>query len=186
MRAPALPLPYLRSPTIDFVVYISPLLYLTLLRSTSTSQSETNKALPEFDVPIAALRKALVGATRSSDAVLATLALVSPDAPAAHFAQPVDASHLPLPAPSPEAAVAGTLPSTHAWELRFSHGVLMSQSRMLAVHSALALAPGLSGAGSAILSPSWLDILVRHVSDLFFSACQLPSPAERTQHQHHS
>jgi hypothetical protein len=152
-RVGALPLPYLRSPAIDFVVYVPPLTYLTLLRQSPATPASTAASLPKLDVPIASLRKALAD---DAPAVLATLALARPHAPAAHFVQPVDPSHVPLP------AAAGTdLPATPAWELTFAPPVLLSQARMRALHAALGLAPGLPGAGSTLLAPSWLDMLVR-------------------------
>jgi hypothetical protein len=159
-RAPALPLPYLRSPSIDFVAYLPPLLYLSLLRSSNGLDFKPNPALPTFDIPISAIRKALASETSPSGVVLATLALASPGIPAAHFVQPVDPAHIPLPALAPEAATTANLPQTHAWELHFRPGVLISQSRMLAIHQALGLAPGLPGASGGMLSPSWLDTLV--------------------------
>ncbi|KDQ21384.1 hypothetical protein BOTBODRAFT_141621 [Botryobasidium botryosum FD-172 SS1] len=59
-RAHALPLPYLTSPTLNFLVHLSSRAYLSLLKSSSqtpsSSANPSHPSEPQFDIPIPALR----------------------------------------------------------------------------------------------------------------------------------
>ncbi|KAF9059782.1 hypothetical protein BDP27DRAFT_1340716 [Rhodocollybia butyracea] len=76
LRAHTLPLPYLKSPSLSFLTYLSPLAYLSLLRSSSKLPADTNENLPKFDIPLTHLRSSLASLPRG--ATIATLALSSP------------------------------------------------------------------------------------------------------------
>ncbi|KAF7321439.1 hypothetical protein MKEN_00664400 [Mycena kentingensis (nom. inval.)] len=127
-RCHALPLPYLVSPSITFLVYLSPQAYLSLKKSVPSPSSDS-----KFDIPLDLLRSHLCvprkGATiRHSPALLAFWKATVPT-----FAFHARASRAPN---TPEAPVPG--PATekeHIWILDFTHGgerpgVIMSQSRM--------------------------------------------------------
>ena len=56
-RAHGLPLPYLTVPSLSFLVYISPRVYLTLLRAPAgTSAAPEGSFLPKLDVPFSLIR----------------------------------------------------------------------------------------------------------------------------------
>jgi len=73
LRSHALPLPCLHSPTISFLTHLSPLAYLTLLRTSTSSPTQTNDNL--FDIPLSLLRTRLSEHPRLLGAVVATLTL---------------------------------------------------------------------------------------------------------------
>ncbi|KAJ4468289.1 hypothetical protein J3R30DRAFT_1695143 [Lentinula aciculospora] len=75
LRAHTLPLPYLKSPSLSFLIHLSPLAYLSLLRS-SAKPPATSATLPNFDIPLHQLRASL--ATSSKGATIATLTLSPP------------------------------------------------------------------------------------------------------------
>ncbi|KAJ7287378.1 hypothetical protein C8J57DRAFT_1430963 [Mycena rebaudengoi] len=72
MRCHALPLPYLASPSISFLVYASPQVYLSLNRTAPPSPLEPTN-LPKLDIPFQQMRSYL--STRRSGATTATLLL---------------------------------------------------------------------------------------------------------------
>ncbi|KAJ7647522.1 hypothetical protein FB45DRAFT_893657 [Roridomyces roridus] len=74
LRCHALPLPYLVSPSISFLVYVSPHMYLTMKTSSSTTPPTTDK-LPALDIPFDHLRSHL--SAHPKGATLATLLLTS-------------------------------------------------------------------------------------------------------------
>ncbi|KAF9038340.1 hypothetical protein BDZ89DRAFT_412713 [Hymenopellis radicata] len=73
LRAHALPLPYLRLPSISFLVYLSPGAYLQLLRSPAAFEQSPH--LPLLDIPFTEIRKHLP--RRPKGVTLASLALSS-------------------------------------------------------------------------------------------------------------
>ncbi|KAJ3845543.1 hypothetical protein F5878DRAFT_599063 [Lentinula raphanica] len=76
LRAHSLPLPYLKSPSLSFLIHMSPLAYLSLLRSSPTLPQDANINLPRFDIPLHHLRSSL--ATSLQGATVATLTLSPP------------------------------------------------------------------------------------------------------------
>ncbi|KIK68860.1 hypothetical protein GYMLUDRAFT_255495 [Collybiopsis luxurians FD-317 M1] len=76
LRAHTLPLPYLKSPSLSFLVYLSPLTYLSLLQSSSSLPPDDSMSLPKFDIPLSHVRSCLV--SRSKGATIATLTLSPP------------------------------------------------------------------------------------------------------------
>ena len=84
MRAHALPLPYLVSPSVSFLTYVSPSAYLSLLRSPpppSNHASRPGSHSTPVDVPLDYLRHALLSQSKPHGVTVATLVLstVAPD-----------------------------------------------------------------------------------------------------------
>ncbi|OAX32880.1 hypothetical protein K503DRAFT_776201 [Rhizopogon vinicolor AM-OR11-026] len=116
----ALPLPFLVTPSLSFLVWLSPRAYLQILRSSSPSKQSS---LWNIDIPIAHLKTSLQDIPE--DATIAMLKLVPSTEVAPPKINSSDASgdHLLLTAPS------------HMWVLDFTaqspkNGVVMSQNRM--------------------------------------------------------
>lgn len=81
-RAHALPLPYLTSPSISFLLHLSPLTYLTFLRKSSSPSSrpeapQSSSELPNLDIPFTHSCDQLSAHPRPKGATIATLSLVS-------------------------------------------------------------------------------------------------------------
>ncbi|KAJ3850061.1 hypothetical protein EV368DRAFT_46079 [Lentinula lateritia] len=76
LRAHTLPLPYLKSPSLSFLTYLSPLAYLSLLRSSSALPPDASTSLPSFDIPLHQLRSSLGISLKG--ATIATLTLSPP------------------------------------------------------------------------------------------------------------
>jgi hypothetical protein len=176
-RAHTLPLPYLLTPSISFLTHISPLAYLTLLRSSSIMPTAPSPTLPVLDIPFSTLRSTLAGAQMPPGVTLATLLLAPYEQPTAI---PLDSTHTERPfflhGMDGGANADFTLPPApagHAWILDFTassntaHGVVMSQARMREVQRAVDPAGasdilsvmGLATVGGAL--GSWIDMLVR-------------------------
>lgn len=174
MRGHALPLHYLSFPSLSFLIHISPLAYLSLLRSSpspSTNMSGTT-TLPGVDVPFTTLRSRLSQPQPLLGTVLATLRLAPPDT-----VWPPAAQLLPTPTfrPSfpldeggaqdfalPQAFVEG---ATTPWVLDFTdggrqRGVVMTQAAMHDVEHALNSMSGFELGAFRIGMSSWLDLLV--------------------------
>lgn len=92
MRSHALPLPYLSTPSISFLTYLSPLAYLKLLRTAPISPAEAAH-LPKLDVSFQHFRKFLTSHPRPHGVTTATLYL-SPTAPPAYHADSMSMSAL--------------------------------------------------------------------------------------------
>ncbi|KAG9316687.1 hypothetical protein JVU11DRAFT_2747 [Chiua virens] len=130
-----LPLLYLNAPTLSFLVWLSPLAYLRLLRSSPTVQPQMTSA--SIDIPVAHLTSTL--SEKYDGATIARLKLV----------------------PSPEGIGASAPPNfpndhtfphvpSHSWVLEFNRppksrhhptnlSVIVSQSRLRAIQSVLAM-----------------------------------------------
>ena len=190
LRSHALPLPYLTSPSILFLTFMSPLAYLSLLRqNTELSSSQENPHLPQLDISLTALRSWLIPRpkgvtvanlclTPTTEAQLfpasmsmpsfttrPTFSLVPQGSELEHiFPQTADSSSIPA---------FGTLEaatSQQIWMLDFTDsgkypGVVMSQSRMRDIEIIVNPLGGIVGLNSVgILSfgtRSWVDLLVR-------------------------
>lgn len=183
-RAHALPLPYLISPSMSFLLYLSPLTYLALLRTSALPLTpQSNDGLPKLDIPLTTLRDQLSVHPHPKGATIATLSLVStsginpnagsvqkipvdgalPSRPQFTLAQPeIEYTFPQLPANGP-----------HAWILDFTSsgkhtGVLMSQSKMREIECVLDPSGmgdlggvGMMGFGNGLNRRSWIDMLVR-------------------------
>lgn len=76
LRGHALPLPYLTSPSLTFLVHLSPLSYLTLYRTIPTSLPTPSTVLPALSIPFQHLRSSLPTISQTLPGVtLATLRL---------------------------------------------------------------------------------------------------------------
>src|ERR1700733_332252 len=75
-RSHGLPLPYLTSPALSFLVYLSPVAYLSILRTApSTSQLPSDSHFPKLDIPTVHIRKCLSAHPRLKGATIGTLTL---------------------------------------------------------------------------------------------------------------
>ncbi|PIL30569.1 hypothetical protein GSI_07269 [Ganoderma sinense ZZ0214-1] len=178
LRGHALPLPYLTSPSISFLTYISPLAYLKLLR-TSRPTAPPPSHLPALDVPFPHLRAALTTHPRPSGATVATLVL-SPNPPPAYHADSMsmpaldartattlveDADRLEVVFPA-----AREVPGQQqfSWVLDFTGGgkypgVVVSQARMREIELVVNPFSGMDQMGDvpmmAFGTGSWVDLL---------------------------
>ena len=187
LRAHTLPLPYLTAPSVSFLVYVSPLAYLTLLRSASsaaTTRNPTPHTLPQLDVPFSILRPTLTSHPRPKGITLASLILsaagdLPSDADSMNIADfgarptfllaptgpPVDRA-LPQVAQLPGTPLAAPAPT---WVLDFTEGgrypgVVMSQTRMREIELLLNPLSGMDQLHGvhpmAFGMGNWLDLLV--------------------------
>ncbi|KAI0044331.1 hypothetical protein FA95DRAFT_1497228 [Auriscalpium vulgare] len=178
LRGHALPLPYLHSPTLSFLVHISPLTYLSLKRSAPAVPPVP--ALPPIDIPFAHLRTVLGSHPNLRGATTVTLSL----APVKTSIRPPPSADIPTLTQRPTFALAPaavafqhTLPVSaeapdsdqHLWTLDFtrggaSRGVVMSQSRMRDIEvvvNPLSQLGHMTNADSMTFGTgSWVDLLL--------------------------
>lgn len=184
MRAHALPLPYAAIPSISFLVYLSPLAYLSLLRTRPAEPSPlSNPFLPVLDIPFQHLRAYIAAHPRPPGATIATLVLTS-EGPVLPLSSTMSIEVLAT-RPTFILHEAGVRTDTifplpldtqvptgkpHRWFLDFTDsgkdpGIVMSQARMREIETIVnPLGAGLTqddgnvpiGFGSA----SWVDLLV--------------------------
>ena len=183
MRAHALPLPYVAIPSLSFLVYLSPLAYLSLLRTCPKDLPPlTNPSLPALDIPFQHIRTHMASRPPLPGATIATLILATegPILPSLTSTMIVEVQALrptfilheagsevdtifPIPLEPP-----GTLGQGHRWFLDFTDGgkhsgVVMSQSRMREIEM---IVNPLGVALDMYLSPitfpmwSWIEMLV--------------------------
>lgn len=126
------PIPYLDSPSLSFLVWLSPLAYLRLLRSSPPEQLRSTSGLT--DIPPAHLKTSLLNNTEG--ATIAALKLVA-------------SSGVLSAGDTPEGQNDHVFPctSSHSWVLDFTsapghshsrhNGVVVSQTRMRAIQSVL-------------------------------------------------
>lgn len=74
-RAHALPLPYLTSPSITFLVHLSPLAYLSILRTAPSISPPSPSHLPKLDIPLVHIREHLCAHPQPAGVTTATLIL---------------------------------------------------------------------------------------------------------------
>ena len=179
LRGHALPLPYLTSPSISFLTYISPLAYLKLLRTVQHTAPPASH-LANLDVPFPHLRAALTSHPRPAGATIATLVL-SPNPPPAYHADSMsmpaldsrgsvalveDADRLEVVFPA-----AREVPGQQqfSWVLDFTAGgkypgVVVSQGRMREIELVVNPFSGMDQMGDEAImsfgSGSWVDLLV--------------------------
>lgn len=183
LRSHALPLPYLFSPSITFLVYISPFAYLHCLRNV-TAPPVKQPNLPYIDIPLDLLRSHLPEIPKG--VTMATLSVVpiikSPlftsleplpgiaNRPTFHFcSQGADIRHVfPGSGAAAEVGIGGT---QHLWTLDFTDGgkcpgIVMSQSQMRDIELLITplgeLHADLDDVGIfPINGNSWVDLLVK-------------------------
>ena len=184
MRAHALPLPYITTPSLSFLVHLSPHAYLTLLRTPSPSQLATFSSLPQIDIPFPHLRAYAGTHPRKPGVTIASLVLCSggprvsqqPDDIAIDSLSP--RPNFPLASFSSE--IGQQFPNFKAVDGQSSHderyfldftddgrypGIVMSQTRMrdieMVIHPLAGMDP-MNNADPVITfgSKSWLDMLV--------------------------
>ena len=187
LRAHALPFPYLTTPSISFLTYLSPLAYLNLLRSASSTPTTTPPAnhLPLLDVPITHIRSALTQKVLPAGITLATLVL-SPTPPPAYHQDSMNLSAIDA-RPSAQLVsdaarvesryvfpVAREVAALHGqqftWILDFTGGgahpgVVVSQARMREIELVVNPISGMHHIEPSIVSfvggtGSWVDLLV--------------------------
>ena len=183
MRAHALPLPYLTSPAISFLVHLSPLAYLTLLRTSASTPSapQPDLKLPKIDIPFGHLRSSISVHPPIAGATVASL-ILSNRRPASDDSMNMPQltsrpSYTLLPAdsfadnafPQPLAVPQSPMTTPFSWVLDFTdggkhRGVVMSQSRMREIELVVNPLSGISHMGSVPMmtfgTGSWLDLLV--------------------------
>ena len=177
-RGHALPLPYLLSPTLSFLIHLSPRAYLALQRSTPIPT--TTGGLPSIDVSLQHLRHHLAARPRTAGVCLATLALVpvstslristSSDLLGTRptFSLAEDANRMDHTFPSP--STANITDPGHVWVLDFTSrgltpGVVLSQTRMREIEGVinpLGDLGSIQAAGPISFSTSrtWLDMVL--------------------------
>lgn len=184
MRGHGLPLPYLVLPSLSFLVHVSPLAYLTMLRkSENFPLSLEGPFLPRLDIPFSVLRSYVSSHPRPPGIAMASLVLSESDvALFSGHSSPVGMEalatrptfslvpegeekelHLPDVPPSmtqPRIASGFFLDFTDGGR---SPGVVMSQSRMREIEMVLNPLGGMDMPNVSLMSfgsGSWVDMLV--------------------------
>ncbi|KAJ7039222.1 hypothetical protein C8F04DRAFT_1087546 [Mycena alexandri] len=176
LRSHALPLPYLISSSVTFLVYVSPQVYLSLKTSPS-SASPPNANLPKLDIPFSQIRSYL--STHRKGATMATLLLHSfPDSQLfpASLSMPSLISRPTFPLVPSGSELEHVFPQTaeltsgpqHVWVLDFTHGgkipgVVISQSRLREMELVVNPLSGMDSMSSGMMSfgtGSWVALLL--------------------------
>lgn len=185
MRAHALPLPYVTIPSVSFLVYLSPLAYLSLLRTRPASlPALPNLSLPVLDIPFQHLRRQIASHPQAPGVTLAALVLATegPSLPSQSSSMNVEVfatrptfillegnANVDFVFPLPlEISVSNG--KHHRWFLDFTDGgkfpgVVMGQSKMREIETIVnPLGAGfdhVDGISSITFgSGSWVDLLV--------------------------
>ncbi|KAF5386175.1 hypothetical protein D9615_002383 [Tricholomella constricta] len=193
LRSHALPLPYLTSPSISFLVHLSPLAYLTLLRKpTAPVQDDPN--LPQLDIPLISLRSKMPSILQGM--VVATLSLTTAHAGQvfpATMAMPTftarptfplvpqgsDLEHMfPKTVDIPASVTLSNEPladGQYTWILDFTNGcknpgIVMSQSRMREIELAVNPLGGIDTLNPVTMmsfgTGSWVDLLLNSAASV--------------------
>ncbi|KAH8995276.1 hypothetical protein EDB86DRAFT_1189311 [Lactarius hatsudake] len=172
LRGHALSLPYLHSPTLCFLVYLSPRAYLSLQRSAPATTSPQTQP-PTSDIPSTHLYNCLSGDNPPIGVTRATLTLVPlsalPHTPPSS-AGPLLSSRPSFPL-APNAIgfsydfplPAGPDAGKYGWVLGFGAGIVISQSRMLEIARAVQpqeLSYAGTGPSLSFMTGSWVDMLL--------------------------
>jgi hypothetical protein len=168
LRGHALALPYLHSPALCFLVYLSPRAYLSLQRSISTNAAQQ---LPSIDIPSAHLYSSLNTDTPLLGVTRAALTLVPLQQTPSGPADPLLSSHPSFPLSSTAIGFThdfplpmGTDARKYGWVLAFGKGIIMSQSRMLEIARVVQPHDQLSYTGTgpslSFMTGGWADMLV--------------------------
>jgi hypothetical protein len=177
VRSHSPPLAYFCSPGLSFLIHLTPLAYLGILRSIPSSpQPQPQPEKLSIDIPLEHLATCL-RANSSSGSTIATLRLTPKPTPA--FAPSSTQSQslrptfplIPISAPSTEHPFSRT--PNHTWVLDFTQngkkGVIMAQSHMRVIECVVGgqqagLGTGADGIGMGGMmfgGGSWVDLLVR-------------------------
>lgn len=176
LRCHALPLPYLVSPSITFLVYVSPHVYL-LLKKSSPSVLVPESTLPQLDIPFDQLRSYL--STHRKGSTMATL-LLSPLSHSqlfpASLSMPSLISRPTFPLVPSGSELEHVFPQTaeltndalHVWVLDFTEGgqhpgVVVSQSRMREIELVVNPLSGMDAMNPVMMSfgtGSWVALLL--------------------------
>lgn len=181
LRAHTLPLPYLKFPSISFLVYLSPAAYLQLLRGRSTTEYSPPAAhLPLLDVPFPDIRKHLSRRPKGATIACLTLSDHSDVHSFAAVSMPTVTTRPAFPLVPQGSELEHTFPQTldsdsaslyekPSWLLDFTDGgllpgVVVSQSRMrdieVVVNPLSSLGMDLMNTDISFGSGSWVDLLV--------------------------
>jgi hypothetical protein len=189
LRTSGIPIPFLFSISLSFIVYLPPLAYLTALRHFGSSVKMDTFDGEVTDIPLASIRE-LVSNSEIRERLGIPIATISYEptlqiAGMPSIAASGDENMVPLYESSSESiedltrytflTQASTEPRTGGWVLSFSQGetgqpLPISQSRMRRISAAIHLAAdskddqnfgliGLTG-DSNVLGPSWLDLAI--------------------------
>ncbi|KAH9166269.1 hypothetical protein EDB89DRAFT_2233010 [Lactarius sanguifluus] len=172
LRGHALSLPYLHSPTLCFLVYLSPRAYLSLQRSAPATTSPQTQP-PTSDISSTHLYNCLSGDHPQIGVTRATLTLV----PLSALPHTPPSSADPLLSGRPSFPLApnaigfsydfplptGPDAGKYGWVLGFGAGIVISQSRMLEIARAVQPQelsyPG-TGPSLSFMTGSWVDMLL--------------------------
>ncbi|KAH9967664.1 hypothetical protein BGW80DRAFT_1340762 [Lactifluus volemus] len=156
LRGHALALPYLHSPTLCFLVYLSPRAYLSLQRSAPMAPPHQRAS---FDLPSAHLHSCLGADPPPTGVTRASLNLVP-------LSQPTPPPTDPLLSHRPSFPLAPTALGTgkYGWVLNFGQGVVMSQSRMLEIARIVEpqdqMPYNSTGPSLSFVTRGWVDMLL--------------------------
>ncbi|TDL26215.1 hypothetical protein BD410DRAFT_784285 [Rickenella mellea] len=184
LRAHALALPFITSPSMSFLTYISPVAYLSILRMSEKLQTSDKDVdwIHKFDISLPALRKYTNSAGhRPTGVTTANLTLASSSQPENHS----DSQHLPLlsnrptfllPVSSPISDLDHVFPEppsggnlgSQMWTLDFTEGgltkgIVMTQSRMREIQFVVNPLSAVNDMGVQMMSfgyGSWVDLLL--------------------------
>ncbi|KAF9649664.1 hypothetical protein BDM02DRAFT_3094462 [Thelephora ganbajun] len=179
LKSQPLPLPYLSSPSLHFLVFLSPLAYLALLRRSTTQSAPTPSHLPNFDVPIEVLRAGIRSRPPPRGVTSVTLRVQDVSKPRSDmddtmmsdFMGPLDMDmEFEHDYPQVPTTTALSVPTKPVWVLDFtnngcSNGIAMGQSRMREIetiihpfgHGGVSSHMGIIGP-TGFASPSWVDL----------------------------
>lgn len=168
LRGHALALPYLHSPALCFLVYLSPRAYLSLSRSAPVTGA---LQLPSIDIPPAHLYTCLNADLPPPGVTRATLTLVPFPQASTTPADPLLSSRPSFPLTPSALGFTHNFPLStgpevgkYGWVLTFGQGIVMSQPRMLDIARVVQPHDQLSFAGTgpslSFVNGSWVDILV--------------------------
>jgi hypothetical protein len=168
LRGHALALPYLHSPALCFLVYLSPRAYLSLQRSAPANAAQQ---LLSIDIPLVHLYNCLSTDTPPPGVTRAALTLEQLQQTPPTPADPLLASHPSFPLASTAIGFThdfplptGTDAGKYGWVLSFGKGIIMSQSRMLEIARVVQPHDQLSYTGTgpnlSFMTGGWADMLV--------------------------
>ncbi|KAF9467288.1 hypothetical protein BDZ94DRAFT_1305379 [Collybia nuda] len=186
LRSHTLPLPFLVSPSISFLTYVSPSAYLSLLKNIPTPIPQNHQNFPQLDIPLLSLRSHLLH--HHQGVTIATLSLSGPSDSQLFPASmsmpnfitrptfPLDPRGSDLEHVFPQLADLSMMmdtsdapPGHYVWILDFTNGgkrpgVVMSQSRMRDIELVVNPLGGMDDLNSVGMmsfgTGSWVDLLL--------------------------
>ena len=168
LRGHAMSLPYLHSPALCFLVYLSPRAYLSLQRSSPVTAA---LQLPSFDISSSHLYNCLNSDLSLPGVTRAALTLVPLPETSSTPADPLLSSQPSFPLVPTALGFTHNFPlptgpdsGKYGWVLTFGKGIVMSQSRMLKIASVVQPHQQLSYTGTgpslSFTTGGWVDMLV--------------------------